>query len=668
MKHHLCTVSDTSEKYLLCVLERVIFETPIVLNGDSYFQHDLRQYYHKQIQDGNFLRRVCPEHYGEALLAAETLTVELSKGLEGEMLHRDVDTECAGESYVLAFSEIEQAVWFCTRLQTSMLKIAWPQQILLYAACKPTSDIAVELHDGEIEDEEYHQQLIWNGLRARCAIHKGTLTADLCSGTVLQRCIRILSATSGGDIYLSTRATQVYREKRQTPEGWADIDLRYDSELELEVVMQPLKPMKQGDVWRITHRLLKGRQGMMLNPEGRFENVRKIIRQNQKIGDASPAQSVSDTSSSTTNADNWKAATAALTRGIRHNTLTDEERGMYEALQGRLIAQVSKMYSSQYRLRSYIESSERQNMFYHDTFKAEPVDQLPNLGLTKKVRSAVYSSFRNTATKSSRHPNTDCPDESLLSLADVPGVPKLSQFRAYVKNLKSQIHGTQESTNNYRVAPLHKIHTLVKCFCASISGQLGNAEETADQALTNIIKKASDTNTIRGSVQSNVQSYTKAILTDEEKLPMNSSALSDSISGYLIQLFSTVRDSVKGSAPPPRKKTLPIVRKKKSISISNVSGIENRQRVLKQKWQQRRNSDSKDEQKDEHEVDEEPELTENTETVEKSASPQRRLTPISRPRSTIGSVSRRPSLTSVSSRPRSSLQPLPSRGSKSSMT
>lgn len=144
--------------------------------------------------------------------------------------YKGYEVSCTGHSFLVAFSRVFDAVNWCAAIQNALLAITWPPAIL---ALPSTS-----------RKMGSYGQLLWNGLRIKMAIHRGTpqCTHDKLSqkmqyeGPVVRKMKTLLDHSRGGMVLMSEAAFEALDHAKL--DGEVSTQRQYDGD-EANVIIVP---------------------------------------------------------------------------------------------------------------------------------------------------------------------------------------------------------------------------------------------------------------------------------------------------------------------------------------------------------------------------------------------------------------------------------------------
>jgi hypothetical protein len=183
-----------------------------------------------QCENTHTLRLSQPTLISEALAVAQTLIEAVAAEQGGkrtnfnslaestEPFHRVTNKKFPPESYFFEFSTAVAAVEFGYKMQTGLLKLAWPTKLL-------------EIPEfAEVPDPDQVPHFVWRGLRFRCVVHAGTPTTHFPladpktnggavntpynGGAAVEKASALLSRTRGGEIVATAKVKDAFSVAR----------------------------------------------------------------------------------------------------------------------------------------------------------------------------------------------------------------------------------------------------------------------------------------------------------------------------------------------------------------------------------------------------------------------------------------------------------------------
>ncbi|KAI1761848.1 PP2C-domain-containing protein [Hypoxylon sp. FL1150] len=202
------------------------------------------------------------EMYPSAMRSAIKLHNEVMRRQLRRIGGYEVKTE--GDAFMVSFPTATAALLWCFAVQTQLLSIDWPSEILNSVSCQ------------EVYDKE--NNLIFRGLSVRMGIHFGEPVAEIDPvtrrmdyfGPMVNKASRISSVADGGQITVSAdfiseiqRCLETYQENERT--GSTGSDDTFDDDVGSSAIRRELKSLSsQGfEVKEMGERKLKGLE----NPE-----------------------------------------------------------------------------------------------------------------------------------------------------------------------------------------------------------------------------------------------------------------------------------------------------------------------------------------------------------------------------------------------------------------
>ncbi|KAI2473646.1 adenylate cyclase [Annulohypoxylon bovei var. microspora] len=192
------------------------------------------------------------EMYPSAMRSAIKLHNEVMRRQLRRIGGYEVKTE--GDAFMVSFPTATAALLWCFAVQTHLLNVDWPSEILNSVSCQETYD--------------KDNNLIFRGLSVRMGIHYGEPVAEIDPvtrrmdyfGPMVNKASRISSVADGGQI---TRCLETYQENDRV--GSAGSDDTFDDDMGSSSIRRELKSLSsQGfEVKDIGERKLKGLE----NPE-----------------------------------------------------------------------------------------------------------------------------------------------------------------------------------------------------------------------------------------------------------------------------------------------------------------------------------------------------------------------------------------------------------------
>ena len=520
-----------------------------------------------QVQDSKLYKRVCTEAYCEALTTLEGAVKELAESHGGVVVNVDTARCAATDSYCIVFREVHEAVWFSGKLQMSALDLPWGNDILAYSACKEQTCSTTD-------------HLLWKGLRVRGAVHLGHLDEDggggspRYQGAVMERCARILLGARGGEVLISSRVKQAY--SAQQVEVWSPTQRCIHNNLEFSCVQEPIRPNRRGDVWRV----YDPRIGERYNDDDtemqadQFPNVLFWRGAGQLDSPQYSSESGSDSD-------------GALTE-----TQVEEQVEKSNILNSHLLCHIADATASQESLCDLVEALERQCMSSHDDsgLSGKPAPWVPSDGRRKVVASAVLRFMKG------RHLD-DSDKKEIRQLRVIPGQKQPRHVARRVQQRTSKRPPNQGGLMKAHLS-VCELHRLLK-------GYLGSDTRTSDSVLSSLLRAITGVLPSTADKAAMAKSFVRKAMDHSDlactiPTPLT---LTNSIAGHIVKVFQLVRDHRKQRGPgkpeakesnlaPGNPRRLPALKQRKStLTAFHVPGIENRQRVLKDKWQKRRTSD-----------------------------------------------------------------------------
>lgn len=202
------------------------------------------------------------EMYPSAMRSAIKLHNEVMRRQLRRIGGYEVKTE--GDAFMVSFPTATAALLWCFAVQTQLLSIDWPSEILNSVSCQ------------EVYDKD--NNLIFRGLSVRMGIHYGEPVAEIDPvtrrmdyfGPMVNKASRISSVADGGQITVSAdfiseiqRCLETYQENERT--GSAGTEDTFDDDVGSSAIRRELKSLSsQGfEVKEMGERKLKGLE----NPE-----------------------------------------------------------------------------------------------------------------------------------------------------------------------------------------------------------------------------------------------------------------------------------------------------------------------------------------------------------------------------------------------------------------
>ncbi|KAL7629573.1 hypothetical protein AAE478_001094 [Parahypoxylon ruwenzoriense] len=202
------------------------------------------------------------EMYPSAMRSAIKLHNEVMRRQLRRIGGYEVKTE--GDAFMVSFPTATSALLWCFSVQTQLLNIDWPSEILNSVSCQ------------EVYDKD--NNLIFKGLSVRMGIHYGEPVAEIDPvtrrmdyfGPMVNKASRISSVADGGQITVSAdfiseiqRCLETYQENERT--GSTGTDDTFDDDVHSSAIRRELKSLSsQGfEVKEMGERKLKGLE----NPE-----------------------------------------------------------------------------------------------------------------------------------------------------------------------------------------------------------------------------------------------------------------------------------------------------------------------------------------------------------------------------------------------------------------
>eukprot|EP00759_Apiculatamorpha_spiralis_P056068 PhF_6_TR7954/c0_g1_i1/m.12016 len=194
------------------------------------------------------------EHVPDAMARVAVL----HRGLMRDAIsaHNGYEVRSEGEAFFVAFASTSDALHFCLSVQERLVQIEYPE-------------ILRKFPDG-VCDTDAEGQVIWNGIRVRMGIHKGSATAvpDPIThrmdyfGVTVTRAARIAAHARGGQILISAEVQHTVKERVR--------ELRKPVVRDLGHVQLRSDKKETMQLYSLLPSSLSGRNFPIVNPEDRL--------------------------------------------------------------------------------------------------------------------------------------------------------------------------------------------------------------------------------------------------------------------------------------------------------------------------------------------------------------------------------------------------------------
>eukprot|EP01063_Lacrimia_lanifica_P022320 TRINITY_DN29962_c0_g1_i1.p1 TRINITY_DN29962_c0_g1~~TRINITY_DN29962_c0_g1_i1.p1 ORF type:complete len:985 (+),score=281.25 TRINITY_DN29962_c0_g1_i1:75-3029(+) len=391
-----------------------------------------------QVQDAEFLSKVCPNAVSTGLNAVEKKADALIAACRGQRTNYARDSYTSADGYCFVFSQPEDAVWFACHLQEQVMDVDYPEALLDYSSCKPVQkepdatpagspvgspppivsrgsspygmspagfgfDGGLGRHSFKLPAPGGRRgsrgELLWRGLRLRVAIHEGAMHEDGASrpapssmgqltseqlwehpyydGGVLKKCERMLRAAHGGEVLVSTRVLLAYQASRTGASAltWSASEQAFDSRLVAEPLAPPPRPLKRGEVSRIYSKSLAARNQDFVGETGHELSFGPTDFWTRAYQERSIAGSDVE-SLDDTESSSELSATIRISEPGREDPGQSKSWHLDYLTKMRLREHVAALTAETYSLRTALEAHERWSMRQHDMFQGEETSEL----------------------------------------------------------------------------------------------------------------------------------------------------------------------------------------------------------------------------------------------------------------------------------------------------